>query len=134
MSCIETYATLRIFSADHHPDEIGEVLGIEATDKRPRDPNSKYRHRRESHYWSLKTREHIESTDNVKHLAAIIEQLDGRSVALKTLRDMGCQTDIFCYWVSNGQGGPSLEVDMMGDLHELGLPITWDMYFRREDE
>jgi hypothetical protein len=27
------------------------------------------------------------------------------------------------YWVSNGQGGPSLDVGMMGELHELGLAI-----------
>ncbi len=47
---------------------------------------------------------------------------------------MGCQTDISNYWVSNGQGGPSLVVDMMGELHERGLPIWWDMYFERADE
>ena len=134
MSCIETYATLRVFSVDHHPDEIGKILGMEATDTHPRDPNSKYRPRRESHFWSWETRDHVESTDNVEHLAAIISQLDGRSDALQKLRDMGCQTDICNYWVSNGQGGPSLDVEMMGRLHELRLPIWWDMYFEAESE
>ena len=134
MSCIETYATLRIFSADHHPDEISEVLGVEATDIRPRDLNSKYKHRRESHFWSWETRDAVESTDNVEHLAAIIRQLDGRSDALRKLRGKGCQTDICNYWVSNGQGGPSLDVEMMGRLHELGLPIWWDMYFEADGE
>ncbi len=47
---------------------------------------------------------------------------------------MGCQTDICNYWVSNGQGGPSLDVEMLGALHDLGLPIWFDMYFEREDE
>jgi len=61
-------------------------------------------------------------------------QVSGRSDALEKLRDMGRQTDISNYWVSNGQGGPSLDVDMMGELHEPGLPIWWDMYFERADE
>lgn len=134
MACTETYATLRIFSADVHPDKIGELLGVEATRTVPRDPDSKYRVRREWHMWSWQTRDVVESTDNTEHLAEIVRQLDGRSQLLRELREMGCQTDIFCYWVSNGQGGPSLDVDMMGNLHELGLPVTWDMYFGGEDE
>lgn len=84
--------------------------------------------------WSWQTRELVESTDNTEHLAEIVKQLNGRSKSLRKLRAMGCQTDIFCYWVSDGQGGPSLDVDMMGDLRELGLPVTWDMYFGGEDE
>ena len=134
MSCIETYATLRIFSADLHPDEIGEILGIEPTKTIPRDPASKYRPRRECNFWSWETRDRVQSTDNAEHLAAIIKQLEGHSAALQKLRDMGCQTDISNYWVSNGQGGPSLDVEMMGVLHELGLSIWWDMYFGSEEE
>ncbi|MEM7430997.1 MAG: DUF4279 domain-containing protein [Pseudomonadota bacterium] len=134
MACTETYATLRIFSTDLHPDKIGEILGIVATHTRPLDPDSKYRPRRENHSWSWETRKKVDSTDNVEHLAAVIECLDGRTVALKQLRDMGCKTDICNYWVSNGQGGPSLDVDMMGTLHGLGLPIWWDIYFESEDE
>jgi len=84
--------------------------------------------------WSWQTRRIVESTDNTGHLTEITNQLDGRSDALHKLRDMGFQTDIFNYWVSNGQGGPSLELEMMGNLHELGLPISWDMYFSDEDE
>jgi hypothetical protein len=134
MTCIETFATLRIFSTDVHPDEISAVLGFAATRTRPRDPNSKYRHKRENHIWAWETHDHVKSTDNAEHIAAIISQLDGRADALQTLRDKGCEIDICNYWVSTGQGGPSLEPDMMGDLHRLGLPIWWDVYFEEEGE
>jgi len=134
MACTETYATLRIFSTDLHPDKIGEILGVEATHTTPRDLNAKYRAHRDYHFWSWETRHRVESTDNVEHLAEIIKCLDGRSAALAKLREMGCQTDISNYWVSNGQGGPSLDVDMLGALAKFGLPIWWDMYFDREGE
>jgi hypothetical protein len=47
---------------------------------------------------------------------------------------MGCHTDISNYWVGNGQGGPSLDVEMLGALHDLGLPIWWDTYFDHEGD
>ena len=47
----------------------------------------------------------------------------------ESLRNAGCETDICCYWVSTGQGGPSLEVATMEELARLGLPIWWDVYF-----
>lgn len=134
MACIETFATLRIFSTDLYPDKIGEILGVEATHTELLNPNSEYRPRRENHFWSWETRQTVNSTDNTEHLAAMIECLDGRAATLQHLRDLGCKIDICNYWVSDGQGGPSLDVEMMGILHELGLPIWWDVYFESEDE
>ena len=134
MACTETYATLRVFSEDVEPAKIGEVLGLEATDSIPRDLNSKYKPRREAHYWAWESRNKIESTDNAKHIAEIIKLLEGRSAALEKLREMGCQTDISNYWVGNGQGGPSLDVEMLGALHKLRLPIWWDTYFDQEGD
>jgi hypothetical protein len=129
MACTETNSTLRIFSEDVDPSKIGEILGVEATHTIPRDLNSKSRPRRENHYWSWDSRGQVESTDNSEHITAIIKLLEGRSIALEELRGMGCQTDICNYWVGNGQGGPSLDVEMLGALHKLGLPIWWDTYF-----
>lgn len=133
MTCIKTYATLRIFSTDVHPDEISAVLGITATRTIPRDPGSKYRTRRENHAWFWETRDLVKSADNAEHIAAIIRQLDGRADVLQTLRDRGCEIDISNYWDSDGQGGPYLDVDLIGDLHRLGLPIGWDIYFVSEE-
>jgi len=134
MACTETYATLRVFSTDVDPGTISEILGIEATRAEPRDLNAKYKHRRENHFWSWATRHKVESTDNAEHVAEIIKQLDGCASSLERLREMGCQTDITNYWVGNGQGGPSLSVEMLGALHRLGLSIWWDTYFDQEGD
>jgi hypothetical protein len=55
--------------------------------------------------------------------------LRGREDALLGLQRAGCQTDIFCYWVSSGQGGPSLDVPTLSALSGLGLEIWWDVSF-----
>jgi hypothetical protein len=135
MTCIETYATLRIFSRTLEPAAIGASLGIDATDPVPLDPSSKYRPRREVNYWGWCTRQHVASkTDNALHIAAILERVRGKELQLQHLRSVGCETDICCFWVSTGQGGPSLGVEVMRELSELGLSIWWDVYFDDESK
>ncbi|WP_442682813.1 DUF4279 domain-containing protein [Stenotrophomonas sp. JC08] len=132
MSCLETYATLRIFSKSIEPETIGAMLGISTASCRPIDPSSKYRSRREWGLWSWCTDTIVESRDNLEHLRAITELLDGKSEQLAYLRAQNCQTDIFCYWVSSGQGGPYLDASTINALASLGLDISWDMYFGDE--
>ena len=134
MSCLETFATLRIFSDSMHPDEIESILGLTATSKFPRDETSRYRHRRETHGWLFTTENTVESRDNGEHLKVIIALLTPRAEALHRLQSLGCNTDIFCYWISSGQGGPGLDVEMMERLCSLKLAISWDMYFGEESE
>jgi len=129
MTCIETFATLRIFSATMHPEAIGAMLAVEATDAIPIDPSSKYRVRRETNYWNWCTQHLVNSADNTLHIAALLDVFGSKQAELESLRNAGCETDICCYWVSTGQGGPSLEVAMMKELARLGLPILWDVYF-----
>ena len=134
MTCLETFATLRIFSEDLDPSKIAEMLDLESTKSIPRDKDSRYRPRRDTNYWSWETRDFVDSTDNNEHLSEIVRVLDGRSERLAKLRNSGCQIDICNYWVSNGQGGPSLDVAMMSALCKLELPIWWDIYFEKERE
>jgi len=134
MMCIETFATLRIFSEQIHPEAIGERLEIDATEMLPIDPESPYRPRRETNLWSWSTEGRVESVDSLVHIAAIIERLKDKAVQLEELRASGCQTDICGYWVSSGQGGPALDVKAMASLHTLGLDIWWDIYFGGKSE
>lgn len=134
MTCLETFATFRIFSDLMHPDEIENVLAIEATTKLPRDPSSRYRPRRETNLWEWCTRSMVDSRNNTAHLTAIIDRVTPRARALKKLQIRSCQTDISNYWVSSGQGGPTLNVEMMQALADLNLSIWWDVYFGKEDE
>jgi hypothetical protein len=134
MTCVETFATLRIFSKDIEPDIIENRLGLLATKMIPIDPNSRYRPRRESHLWSWTTEGIIDSTDNVEHINAILQLLEGKESLLSELRKDGCATDIFCFWISSGQGGPFLELKTMESLLKFGLEISWDIYFDDENE
>ncbi len=132
MACTETHASLRIRSADVHPDVISGVLGLAATHARARKPNSKYPHERKQHFWSLSTEREVESTDSEDHIRKIVDVLLSRKAALEKLREMGCEIDIANMWTGNGQGGPSLDVPLLGKLYELRLPIWWDNYFEGE--
>jgi len=134
VTCVETFATLRIFSRTIDPRGVSDALGIEPTDAISIDPSSKYGPRRETNYWGWCTRSHVNSTDNIAHIAAILEQVRNKKAQLEHLRNSGCETDVCCYWVSGGQGGPSLDPSMMGELSQLGLGIWWDVYFDRERE
>ena len=134
MTCLETYANLRIFSDALHPSEISEILGLEATDTIPLNAESKYRVRRETNYWSWNSNTVISSTDNLEHVAAITQRLSGKRAQLDQLRTRGCEIDICCYWVSSGQGGPFVDRSMLTSLSELDLEIWWDVYFGEESE
>lgn len=134
MSCIETFATLRIFSKTMSPIVIGEQLGLDATEMLPIDQESRYKPRREANYWGLCTKGQVESKDNLLHIAALINELKNKSSQLERLRESGCQIDICNYWVSTGQGGPYLDAATIEALSSLRLDIWWDIYFSEIDE
>jgi hypothetical protein len=68
----------------------------------------------------------------LEHVGKIIDILKNKENILLELRRDGCSIDIFCYWVSTGQGGPSLDINTMESLLKLGLEISWDIYFDEE--
>ncbi len=128
-TCLETYATLRIFSKSLHPDEISSILGVQATAPCPKQPDSKYRTRREYHYWCWSSSTTLESLNGLEHVRAITSVLEGKEQQLQRLREAGCEIDICCFRVSTGQGGPFLDVPALAALAHLGLEIWWDVYF-----
>lgn len=134
MACTRTFATLQIFLENIHPDEITEELGFAPTGTDPLNSKSKYKSRRVSNFWNFSTEKFSNSLDNVEHIEIILRALKGKSNQMELLRQRGCQTDIFCYWDSNGQGGPSLSVGLMKELVDLDLDIYWDMYFDDEKD
>ena len=134
MACTRTYATLRIFSKDIHPDEITNVLGVSPTSTRPIEPDSKYENRRIFHFWALTTEKVSDSVKNIEHIELILSALEGKAENVEMLRNRGCDTDIFCYWDSTGQGGPSVTVELMKRLIKYGLAVSWDIYFDGEDD
>ncbi|WP_350433171.1 DUF4279 domain-containing protein [Shewanella sp. H8] len=132
MACTLTYATLRIFSSEVSPEQITELIGFNPTKVKSINPDSKYKHERELNSWAYSTKNLSNSTDNVEHLEIIINKLQGKSEVMNNFDQLNCSTDIFCFWDSNGQGGPSMKVDLMSRLVALNLSISWDMYFDEE--
>ncbi|WP_078059776.1 DUF4279 domain-containing protein [Xanthomonas massiliensis] len=134
MSCLETNATLRVFSESLHPEEVSSIWGLSATRPRPKEPDSKYRPRRECHYWSWSSDSQVHSQDGLEHIRAITAILRDKGGQLEQLREAGCDIDVCCYWVSSGKWGPSLEVSDLNSLSALGLAIWWDVYFGDPEE
>ncbi|WP_082568376.1 DUF4279 domain-containing protein [Rhizobacter sp. Root1221] len=134
MSCLETFATLRIFSDTVSPEDVARTLGIEPTCAYPRDPQSKYKQRRAAHYWSWCSERYVQSQDGLAHVRHLTSLLGGKLEQLDQLRSAGCAVDICCYWVSSGQGGPLLDLQTLRDLADLKLEIHWDIYFADEAE
>ena len=129
MTCLRTYATLLIYSDSMPPAAISAELGIQSTREFARDPSSRYKPNREHNFWSWTTQELVASTDFSDHLRAIFDQLAGKSSALANLQLAGCETRISCYWDSDGQGGPWLDLRIIEELARLRLEIWWDIYF-----
>jgi hypothetical protein len=102
MTCLETYATLRIFSRTPEPAVIGASLGIDATDPIPLDPLSKY---------SNESEERRLSSSNCQC------RLRDRHLLFLGVRGAG--------WSLSRRA-------VMRELSQLGLSIWWDVYFANE--
>ena len=127
MSCLETFSTLRIFSEILSPEEITLILGLNGTKTRRKDPSSKYKHKQTDNMWQWSTKNMISSLDTEVHLNLIAEHFYEKDSELEALGQK-CQIDVISYFVTNGQGGPSVSSALMKKLSSLGLDIWWDVY------
>jgi len=134
MACLRTYAGLCIYSPDLSPDSITSALMIQPTRTVDRDPESRRPGQRKHNFWLWTTDGLVESTDHLDHMRRIFEVLEGKSEALDKIRTKGSTTTISIYWDSNGQGGPSLDIATIAELHRYGLDIWWDIYFVSDDD
>jgi hypothetical protein len=126
MSCLETFSTLRIFSEALSPEEITAILGLNGTKTRGKDPSSKYKHKQTYNMWLWSTENKIASLDTEDHLNLIAEHFSEKVKEIETLRQK-CKIDVMSYFMTNGQGGPSVSSALMKNLSSLGLDIWWDL-------
>ncbi|MBL8824654.1 MAG: DUF4279 domain-containing protein [Planctomycetia bacterium] len=81
------------------------------------------------HGWFLCSKGLVDSRDIRNHLHWLLQQLSDKSVELNRLRQENCRMWISCYWLSkDGQGGPILCPELMGQMSQLGLEIGFDCY------
>jgi Domain of unknown function (DUF4279) len=134
--CLETYSMLRIFSDKLSPAEIKKALAITPTESfkkgEAHGKNKKNRFFRKTNGWFYSTDKLTSSRDTRQHIDLILEALNRKGKALKTLHKKGCQINIVSYYVSTGQGGPALWPYQMLKLGKLGIEIWWDIYFSEE--
>jgi hypothetical protein len=82
--------------------------------------------------WLWSTENIIASLDTEDHLNLITEHFSEKVKELETLRQK-CKIDVMSYFVTNGQGGPSISSALMKKLSALGLDIWWDVYLDKNN-
>ena len=132
-TCERTYATLRIFSAEISPVQIGDALGVAASNSYTLgQPFGRTGQVRKTNAWFLTSVGQVESRDLSRHIDWLLDQA-GAPEALLSLTGRGADADIFCFWESkSGHGGPEFSPRQMGRLSALGLPLGIDVYFPDE--
>ena len=135
-TCDETYSTLRIYHDSLPPTDVTGRLGVEPDEmlfkgkippkrKRPAQING----------WFLCSESHVKSFDSRRHIDWIIDQLDSKGPCLSEMMESGYRIEISSYWGSkSGHGGPTISPYQMERLSNLGIEVSWDVYFHAEDE
>jgi hypothetical protein len=134
-TCVETFSTLRVYSDQVEPDRITSLLALEPTSSfKMGEARGASGRRNKVHGWFFSTKGISESRDTRRHIDLILSALDEKTGVVHLLQKEGCRFDICSYWVSIGQGGPSLWPCQMARLAELEIEVWWDVYFSNEDE
>ncbi|MDH5389191.1 MAG: DUF4279 domain-containing protein [Gammaproteobacteria bacterium] len=128
MSCTETYATLRVFSKQLMAQEICNSLELNPSTVLEKYPDSKYKHEREDARFFYTTKGIVDSKENLIHLMKILDVLEGKNKAIDYLANQECEIDIFCYFETDGQGGPTITSEIMKRLSLFNIDVSWDIY------
>lgn len=127
-TCKATYATLRIYHDDLEPDVVSSRLGITPSKSQKKGQSIGNNPIAPVGGWFLTSENHVTSKDVRRHVDWILAQLTGKEDQFLKLQDDGYETDIFCYWLSVGHGGPQLDPEIMQRLVSLRLTIGFDVY------
>lgn len=128
-----TWATLRIWAKSLDPDTVTLRLGIgpsdsfKAGDHRGKDGRNIWKHGR----WALTSQEIVVSTDLVKHIEWVLDQIEPVREHLRELMQQpGVRADLFCFWETESIN-PGIEFSpaVMERVAALNLPIGIDIYF-----
>jgi hypothetical protein len=137
-TCRKTFATLRIYHDTVEPPEVTAVLGIKPTDFVRRGDTHGPSNRAATYKingWFLSSENTVSSQDSLRHIEWLLPLVEPRRSQLGALREQGHRMEISCYWLSaSGHGGPTLTPDVMRRVAELGLGLSFDVYFGGRDE
>ena len=137
-TCVETYATLTIYSDDIEPDEITSIIGTAPTqtfrkgEVRTTHPAAKHPNY-QMHGWFYSTKDMSGSRDCRRHLDMLIDGPLKVASVTDALRARGCSLDISIFYVYRG-GGPTISPHQMSRLAEANIDVWWDLYRDSEDD
>ena len=132
-TCERTYASLRIMHDDLDPETVTRQLGIQPTWAwRKGELRAKAKVIARIGIWGLNT-EFIQSRDVRRHIDWLIDQVAAKKAYLQQLQAQGYRIDVFCFWLSNGQGGPTISPKNMRGLAELGIELGFDFWMDGDD-
>lgn len=134
--CLRTYATLRIYPGEIHPDDVTARLGItpskfwlrdEALAANPAQkasPGAKT-----MHGWFLTTHGKLASKDTRRHIDLLLTPLLEVAGEVQQLQRQGAAMDIICFWhAAPLQGGPALAPRQLLMLSQLNIAIAWNIF------
>jgi hypothetical protein len=120
-------ASLRVFSQSLNAAELVQALGEPTVSRAAGDPVRQRGPKRGQSLWRLESKLH-ENTPLDQHIAALLDAIDAHREGFDAIRQY-CEIDIFCgIFSGGGQGGFTLEPDLIRRVAELGLAVGFDIY------
>jgi len=134
--CLRTYATLRIYPGEIHPQEVSARLHIVPSKFWVRDETlaanptqMKSPRAKAMHGWFLTTHGKLDSRDTRRHIDLLLEPLLPVAGELANLQRQGAAVDIICFWhAAPQQGGPALSSRQLRNLSDLNIAIAWNIF------
>ena len=130
-SCCETFSTLRIYHEEDPPSEVTKILGVQPHDQQTKGVTKPNRRRpAKINGWFFSSEGKVDSLDCRRHIDWLMYPLIDKREAFQNLLSRGYEIYISCFWVSrSGTGGPTLSPRQMKVLVDLGIEVSWDIYF-----
>jgi hypothetical protein len=127
--CLRTYATLRIYPGEIHPQEVTARLNVTPSKFWVRDADAQRPGAKTMHGWFLTTHGRLDSRDTRRHIDVLLAPLLDVAVEVAALQRDGAAMDIVCFWhAAAAQGGPALALRQLQALAQLNIPIAWNIY------
>lgn len=128
--CSRTYATLCIYHNTSHFSEVTKLLKIEPDRTISRGDNLFSGRKADSSGWFWGTRNKCSSKDLMAHIDWLLKEIKQRKKEIDELSHSGFEMKIMCFWESiNGNGGPSLDHNIISLLSEYPFDLYFDIYF-----
>lgn len=130
VACIETHATLCIYSDDEPrlTELVRSLTKLEPTRTVENEQKAFAGFAIPKYGWFFASKGKVSSLDVSEHIRWILGKIADPK-ALSTLQQRGCKAKVMCYWVSSGEGGgPVLDKDLLMLLAQHAVDVEFDVY------